>query len=251
MRAPVIHPLHVGDGERDRATFVMGAPPQPITIPFVMFYVEADGRRILVDTGVGSPEATARRHHPMSQGPEQTPLAALARLGVRPEDIDVVVNTHLHWDHCSNNHLFPRATIYAQRAELQYALAPLPLHVWAYDSDGLHEPSPLIPPFLRARLTLIEGDLEIAPGVTIWHTPGHTPGLQSVVVRGASGRYVIASDNVPLLDNLPGRHRPYFTPNGIHVDLSAYYRSFERIAAAGATILPSHDPSVLDRERYE
>lgn len=251
MSAPVIYPLHVGDGERDKATFVMGARPQPITIPFIMFYIRAGERHILVDTGVGAPEATAAHHHPMSQTAEQAPVRALARLGIRPEDIDTVINSHLHWDHCYNNHLFPNATIYAQRAELQYALAPLPVHLWAYDSDQLTGPSPVLPQFLKARLTLIEGDFEVAPGVSIWLTPGHTPGLQSVIVQGARGRYVIASDNIPLLDNLPGRHKPYFTPNGIHVDLLAYYRSFERIAATGGEILPSHDFRVLDRERYE
>src|SRR3972149_878825 len=128
----------------------------------------------------------------MAPPPEQRPLAALARLGIRPEDIDIVINTHLHWDHCYNNHLFPRATIYAQRAELQYAIAPLPLHTWA-----------------------------------------------------------LAGDNVPTYENLPGRFKPHFTPNGIHVNLEDYYRSWNRLARVGGEILPSHDARGLDRERYE
>lgn len=250
MGTPVIHPLMVGTGGRDRATFVMGAKSEPITIPFLMFYVRAGDHHVLVDTGVGAAEETLAHHHPMSQTPEQWPVAALARLGVRPEDIDIIVNTHLHWDHCYNNHLFPNARIYVQRAELQYAIAPLPLHTGAYDTIEFQHGEPTLPPFLRARLTLIEDDLELAPGVSVLLTPGHTPGTQSVVVHAAR-TYVVAGDNVPTYDNLPGRHKPHFTPNGIHVDLEAYYRSFSRVASLGGEILPGHDARILDRERYE
>jgi glyoxylase-like metal-dependent hydrolase (beta-lactamase superfamily II) len=239
-----------GTGGRDRATFMVGASSEPITVPFLMFYVEAGHRRILVDTGVGAPDDTLAHHHPMRQSPDQRPLVALARLGVRPEDIDVVVNTHLHWDHCYNNHLFPQATIYAQRAELQYAIAPLPLHRWAYDTLEYETGQVVLPPFLRARLTLVEGDFEVAPGVSVLFTPGHTLGSQSVVVQGRK-TYVLAGDNVPLYENLPGRFTPHFTPNGIHVNLEDYYRSWNRLARLGGEILPSHDNRVLDRERYE
>jgi len=250
MDHPVIYPLMVGAAGRDRATFVMFSKSETLTIPFLMFYIHVGRRHILADTGVGPPETTLPHHHPMTQTPEQRPAAALARLGVRPEEIDTVINTHLHWDHCTNNDLFPNATIYVQRAELQYAIAPLPLHAWAYDSIEFENGEPLLPPFLRARLTLLEGDLEIAPGVSVLLTPGHTPGSQSVVVKGEKKAYVLAGDNVPLYDNLPGRDTPHFTPNGIHVDLEAYYRSFRRIEAVGGEILPSHDSRVLDRERY-
>ncbi len=251
MDHPVIYPLSVGTGKRDRATFLMFSKSEAVTIPFLMFLIRVGTRHILVDTGVGAPEATGAHHHPMTQMPEQRPLAALARLGVRSQDIDTVVNTHLHWDHCSNNDLFPSATIYAQRVELQYAIAPLPLHAWAYDAIEYENGKVVLPPFLKARLRLIDGDLEVAPGITIILTPGHTPGSQSVVVRGETKTYVIAGDNVPLYDNLPGRYKPMFTPNGIHVDLEAYYGSWRRIEALGGEVLPSHDARVLDRERYE
>ncbi len=251
MDRPIIYPLMVGTGGRDRATFLMFSKSEAVTIPFLMFLIRVGKRHILVDTGVGAPEATAAHHHPMTQTPEQQPVAALARLAVRPQDIGIIVNTHLHWDHCSNNDRFPKATIYAQRVELQYAIAPLPLHAWAYDAIEYENEKVVLPPFLTARLKLIDGDLEVAPGITIILTPGHTPGSQSVVVRGEKKTYVIAGDNVPLYDNLPGRYKPMFTPNGIHVDLEAYDRSWRRIEALGGEVLPSHDARVLDRERYE
>jgi glyoxylase-like metal-dependent hydrolase (beta-lactamase superfamily II) len=251
MPAVTIHPILTGTGQRDRATFLVGSRSETITIPFLMFYVRTGDRHLLVDTGVGPAEATAAHHHPMAQTPEQSPVAALARLGVRPDEIDVVINTHLHWDHCYNNAVFPRATVYAQRREIQYAIAPLPLHVWAYDTIELDGDRPLLPPFLRSRLTLVDGEFEVAPGVSVIPTPGHTPGSQSVVVRAERRTYVLAGDNVPLYENLPGRFRPHFTPNGIHVDLESYYGSLARLAALGGEILPSHDARVLDRERYE
>lgn len=248
--SPVIYPLATGTGGRDRALFLMWAKSEPVTVSFLMFLVQVGDHNILVDTGVGEPAGTLAHHHPMEQAPEQRPAAVLARHGLRPEDIDIVVNTHLHWDHCYNNDLFPQATIYAQRAELQYAIAPLPLHRWAYDTIEYESGRVALPPFLRAPLTLIEGDLEIAPGVSLLFTPGHTTGSQSVVVQGRK-TWVLAGDNVPTYDNLPGRFKPEFTPSGIHVDLETYYRSFQRVARLGAEILPSHDLRVLDRERYE
>lgn len=246
----VIHPILAGTADRDRATFVMGAKPEAFTLPFLMFYVRAGGRHIVVDTGVGAPADTGTHHHPMAQTAEQRPLAALERLGVGAEDVEIVINTHLHWDHCFNNHLFPRAAIYAQRVELQYAIAPLPLHLFAYDAIERQGDRTILPPFLRAGLTLVSGDVEVVPGVRLLLTPGHTPGSQSVVVHGRK-TWVIAGDNVPTYDNLPGRFKPAFTPNGIHVDLEAYYRSWDRVAGLGAEVLPSHDDRVLDRARYE
>ena len=59
----------------------------------------------------------------------------LRQRGLEPGDIDVVINTHLHWDHCSNNALFPKATFYVQRDELGYACAPLPVHRQAYEKN--------------------------------------------------------------------------------------------------------------------
>lgn len=227
----------------------MGADAGPIELVFSMFYIRADGKHIVVDTGVSATEETAPHHHPMNRSAEQDPILALARVGVSADEIDIVINTHLHWDHCANNHLFSSAAIFAQRAELQFAIAPLPMHRLAYDEVQLDRGDCVaLPGFLRSRLTLVEGDLEVTPSVRILHTPGHTPGSQSVFVRG-SRSYLLPGDNVPFHENLPGGFET-FRPNPLHVDLESYFASMRRSLAGIDLLLPGHDHRSLDYSEY-
>ena len=156
----IIRPLHVGTIRRDKSIFTylrnMGTQMDG---PVLAWFLEGKGPRILIDTG-GHDPAEGELHPPYSRAPEQHPVARLAALGVRPEDIDVLILTHLHWDHASNLHLFPRARVLVQRDELRYAVAPLAPHRWAYESR---------PPLALAadRLEVLDGDAEIAEGVSV------------------------------------------------------------------------------------
>jgi N-acyl homoserine lactone hydrolase len=89
----------------------------------------------------------------------------LATLGLRPADIDLVVNSHLHFDHCGGNRHFAHCPLLLQAAELEAAHAP----VFPYqDFTGWNEPG--------LRYQSIQGDHTLAPGVELLTTPGHTPG---------------------------------------------------------------------------
>ena len=103
--------------------------------------------------------------------PEQILESQLARFGTTPEEIRLVVNTHLHVDHCGGNCFLPNARFVAQKRELAYALNPLPVHRPAYDLD-----------LSRMELDLIDGDAEIVDGMRVTPTPGHSPGSQAVLV---------------------------------------------------------------------
>ena len=89
-----------------------------VKIPAVywMFLIRGEGEIILVDTGPGEHAAWKRLHHDYDRTPDQEPVAALQRLGIVLGDIDVVINTHLHWDHCHGNHFFSNAVIRVQHA---------------------------------------------------------------------------------------------------------------------------------------
>jgi len=241
----VIRPLHVGTVTRDKSIFTylrnMG---QRIEAPLIAWYVEGRGHRILVDTG-GHDPTEVELHGPYSRTPAQDPVAALMACGVKPEEIDTVILTHLHWDHAANVHRFPKARLFVQREELRYAAAPLAPHRWAYQ----HHP----PLTLHSdRYEIIEGDLEVTEGVSVHLTPGHTPGLQGVAVRTPSRTYYIASDAVPLAEMWRAAERygaPHW-PGALHVDLEAYFRSLRRIEDLGDVILPGHDACVLDQREY-
>jgi len=246
MAELILRPLHVGTIRRDKSIFTylrnMGTQAD---FPVVCWYIEGRGHRILVDTG-GHDPALGELHPPYRQGPGQDPVSRLASLGVKPDDIDILILTHLHWDHASNIPLFPRARVIVQREELRYAAAPLDPHRWAYQS---------IPPLSLGLegFEVIDGDKDIAEGVSIYLTPGHTPGIQGVQVRAPSAVYFIAGDNVPLMENWNAEEKygvPHW-PNSIHVDLEVFCKTLRRTETLGDTILPGHDWSVLERIEYK
>jgi glyoxylase-like metal-dependent hydrolase (beta-lactamase superfamily II) len=98
-------------------------------------------------------------------------------------------------------------------------------------------------------MEVLEGDVEIVPGVRALLLPGHTAGSQGVLVNTAEGEFLIAGDLVPLYENWPGTEGQAI-PNGNHTDLRAYAASFKRLAALKATILPAHEPRVFDFKQY-
>lgn len=241
-------PLLAGTGPRDATFFLTGAEPDPIDAAFTIFYIESRGKRILIDTGFGSLEQTHAHHYPLVQEPGQHPVEALAGIGVAAEEIDIVVNTHLHWDHCGGNDHFPNAKILVQRSEMAYAVAPEERHRRVYDEVVLEEGRCVsIPNFLRARLTAVEGDLDLTEDVRLIHTPGHTPGSQSVLVRGQE-TYLLAGDNVPLYDNLNGGGE--LIPITSCTDFDAYMGSMKRALGMSTVTLPSHDHRVFDTAVY-
>ena len=240
-----IIPLKVGTLERDKSIMTyltdMG---KRVTLPAIIWFIEGGEKRILVDTGPSDPDGMGAFHKPYTRSDSEHPLAALNTIGIKPEDIDIVLNTHLHWDHCSNNHLFKNATFFVQKEELRFAIAPLPSQAGVYDSLFTGR----TPSFLKIHnYEVVEGDCEVIPGIRLLFTPGHTPGCQTVLVETAKGIYAIAGDTVPMFDNIANGK---LIPHGVHVNLEDCYRSFARLQSLGAIILPGHDEKVFEREIY-
>ena len=125
---------------------------------------------VLVDTGVGGPEDLLNNWRVVNVAAAD----ALAEIDMSPADISLVINTHLHFDHCGQNAVFKHAPFYVQRAELDRARRDAPdLAAW-FD-------------FMGARFELLDGDTEILPGLSVIATPGHTVGHQCVVLRAGDG----------------------------------------------------------------
>ncbi len=164
------------------------------------FLIRTPGSLVLVDTGAGS---TVEGPLSRSYGYRRDPglFEALAEDGCRAEDINLVINTHLHFDHCGGNTrkgvsgafepAFPRAVYAIQRRAWEFALDPP-----ESERESLVAESylPLEP---GGRLRLVEGDVQVAPAVEVLLTPGHTPGHQSVKVEGKKATLVILGDLVP------------------------------------------------------
>ena len=101
--------------------------------------------------------------------------AQLAQCGFTPEDVDAVINSHLHFDHCGGNKHLTRATTYLHRDELRQARTPEPFERLGYADKGFDHAG--------ATFSLLEGDVEFAKGIHLFHTPGHTVGHYSLLVE--------------------------------------------------------------------
>ena len=168
---------------------------------------------ILVDTGVGGPERSLVYWRCVNRSIAD----ALADHDLSPADVKIVVNTHLHFDHCGQNPVFKHAPFYVQRSELERARR---------DSSWLTDWFD----FAGARFELLDGDGEIAEGVRAVATPGHTVGHQSILVRGAGGEEVLIGDAAYTgefyRDPTPERAA---TRTGQAVDPEAWSRSLHRL----------------------
>jgi glyoxylase-like metal-dependent hydrolase (beta-lactamase superfamily II) len=150
---------------------------------------------VLVETGMGN--KLSERMIKFYGQPAQL-LANLAAEGVSPEDVDIVINTHLHFDHCGWNTVrdgsgkivptFPRAKYYAPEGEWQYARKPSERDAISYISDNY---DPLVE---SGQMTLLKGGEEIVPGISVKTFPGHTASMQGVIVRGSQNPHPLAQD---------------------------------------------------------
>ncbi|MFD6279500.1 N-acyl homoserine lactonase family protein [Streptomyces sp. NPDC060209] len=220
---------------------------ETLDIPLIMFVIQGGGAPVVVDTGADFARAVTHHGIRMEQTPEERPEAALRALGVDPADVGVVINTHLHWDHSSNNHLFPNARIIVQQREIDYASNPVPWHRRQFE----HLPE-LTAAWRRAedRIDPADGDAEVAPGVSVVALPGHTPGSQGVVVEAESTRYLLAGDCIDLYENWAGDAEDEHIPSGFFTDIVAYHHSLSLIEKLGCEVIPSHDPLVVERREF-
>jgi glyoxylase-like metal-dependent hydrolase (beta-lactamase superfamily II) len=164
------------------------------------------GRVIVCETGIGT-KLTEKQARQFRAWEPDGLLRTLARLGVRPGEVDVVLTTHLHWDHAGGftrrgpdgrvEPTFPRARHVVQRAELEFALDPDPRSRAGYMEDDL------LPAAEAGLLEVVEGEAEVLPGLVVRKTGGHTPGHQLIVVRASDDlACAITGDVVALRPNL-------------------------------------------------
>jgi len=238
MSSVKIRPLHIGTITRQKLIFYHWLEPGQLTeAPLISWYIEGSDKKILVDTGGGDPSKAHPKWLPYVREEDQSLENALKKIGLTCEDMDIVVTTHLHWDHCIGNDLFPNAEIIVQEEELKSARSPFPIAQYGYKKSIVED----------VDYAVISGDKKIAEGVELIFTPGHTYGMQGVLVEAETEKYFIAGDTFGIFKNLE-EDPPMIS--GIYVDLRKYYQSIEKITQLGAFILPGHDFKVFDREVY-
>jgi glyoxylase-like metal-dependent hydrolase (beta-lactamase superfamily II) len=198
---------------------------------------------ILVETGLGDKfDARFRDIYDVQHPP--TLLAGLDEAGVRPEDIHVVINTHLHFDHCGWNTrrvegktvpTFPRARYFVQRGEWQTAMNPSERERGSYIEE-FFQPT-------RVETEFLEGDAEIAPGIRVEVVPGHTRHMQCVRIESGKEYAYFISDLVPSAAHLA---YPWIMSLDLFPmeTLAAKKRLLPELAERRAVVVFPHDTNV-------
>ena len=211
--------------------------------PGCVYYIGGAAKMILVDTGVGDFDrvrAVRQRRGDrfyLKSKPEWDLATQLRTLDVEPDDIEIVISTHLHWDHVGGNTLFRQARFYAQKDDV-----PLALTGPRYAPHFFPEMAGCITA-VADRLVLLDGDAEIVPGVEVWKVGGHSPGSQVVAVDTEKGVVALANDVINKYENLeydwPG-------PTGNMWNIGDLLRAHARLKRQADIVIPGHDWKVWD-----
>jgi len=224
------------------SSLIAGADPsRRLDIAMMVWLLKGpNGHNVLVDAGFYR-EKFINQWHPTDF---TRPSEAVARAGVKPEDITDVIVSHVHWDHLDGIDLFLKARVWIQREEFEHHL----------DSTGkvkdraidAADATILAGIAREGRLMLVDGDdREIIPGIRVYTGGKHTFASQLATVKTASGTVVIASDNMYLYENL-ARHVPIAQT----LDTASNLRTQARMTTLASDqrfIIPGHDPEVFVR----
>jgi N-acyl homoserine lactone hydrolase len=188
------------------------------------FLIRGAGRNILVDTGCDAGSYAAGPMPPVEDvaSIEQN----LSRFDLEIKDMDAVILTHLHFDHVAFLHLFGHCPKFVQKRELRAALNPHPYFSNMY-----------VPAFFRdVKFEVIDGDMELFPGIEVALVPGHSIGSQAVIVNTEEGRAAVSgfccvAENFDI-DNM--------SIPGIHQDVQQAYDSMHKLLGLADIIYPNH-----------
>ena len=215
--------------------------PDRVAIPITCYLVRTSDAIILFDTGL-SPRALPglMRADPLCRFTEEDLLVnRLDAIGLEPKDVDLVVLSHLHFDHAGGAALFDTSELVAQQDEYSYAHYPAAFFASFYYRKNFDLPG--------YRWRLLDGDTELGPGVTALRSDGHTPGHQSLLVElPETGPVILAGDSCYWQRSIDEE-----IPPGVVWDPTRAMHAIKRLKTlarlTGGRIFPSHDPAFWTR----
>jgi glyoxylase-like metal-dependent hydrolase (beta-lactamase superfamily II) len=239
--APERHPLVKKEGllpfgYKERQFNSDGTFEPGLMVPVPVWFIDGEESKILIDTGLGDCEEIVRLQYRYGieyvarKSKEQDIVSGLAGKGLKPEDIDIVVLTHLHFDHIGNTELFRNARFIVQACEIPMLVSP-PRFATFYYREWSHKITQI-----SDRLTPIEGNLRLTKNVELVKLGGHSPGQMAVFVETARGKVCIASDFLYNYSNLREEW-----PIGPIWNMDEWIRGLRFIKGEADIILPNHD----------
>jgi len=205
-----------------------------------MYYwlIKTDKQNILVDVGVG-PDVGKRLTNYVP------PDVMLSKVGLKPSDIDTIIITHGHWDHVDALDLYKNAKVYIQRAAYRFTVEEGAEFAFfrRFGYPTKKDAFALLTLLWDGRLKLIEGNIELIPGIRVIQVDGHFPGLQLVVVETKEKPIILANDSMHFYANLEKDHAMglYFG------NMRDIVKAYETIRRLDGVPIPGHDPKVMDQ----
>jgi len=239
MTTFTLHPMVMGSKVFDKGMMTYQHDyGKSYTIPIYCWYIEGGDTKILVDTGEMHPIQSEDRERAIG-GSIVTFEDGLAQWGLTPDDIDIVIHTHLHNDHCENDYKCTNAVFYIHEKELEHIRNPHPLD-FRYLEDFIYEITE------NDQIRTVTGDTEIVPGIRVLHTPAHTEGGLSVAIDTSKGTAIITGFCCLLENFFPPKQvtamEMEVIPPGTHIDVNAAYDIMLKIKREADIILPLHEP---------
>ena len=237
-----VYAIRYGHHDRRSPDNFIGGDPHDLLQPlayFVWAIVSPHGSFVL-DTGFDRVTGEARGRtltRPVAEG--------LRAIGVDPDTVPHVIISHLHYDHCGNHDLFPRARYHLQDAELAYATGRCMCHAHQRLPFEVGDVTAMVRKVFADRVVFHDGDDQLAPGLTLHRIGGHSKGLQSVRVKTRRGHVVLASDATHLYAHVD-EGRVFPITYSVAETLEGYAR-LKKLADSPDHIIPGHDPQVLAR----
>ena len=241
-----LYGLRVGERDIQKSLmFFMEGFDETTVISYYFWCIKTEDKVVLIDTGFGPELAEERKVREY-----ESPKALLKQIGVEPEDVDVVLLTHLHWDHFGGYAYYPNAHFYVQDKEWRFATGKFSDTIVIrqfYDNQLLETGKQLME---ESRLTLIDNIFYPATGIQLLPLGGHTPGSQVIIVEGAETPVVFCGDLGYFYRNFEEDNPPMVNLD-IPECLEAYRLLRHLAASKEGVIIPGHDPVILDKfERH-
>ncbi|WP_347313916.1 N-acyl homoserine lactonase family protein [Thermodesulfobium sp. 4217-1] len=234
-----IHPIVLGSKSFDKSMmtyqFNYG---KPFVVPIYSWYLEGGSKNILIDTGEFMPlkskdrvDALGTKIYSFEEG--------LSKYNLTPEDIDIVIHTHLHNDHCENDSKCKNAIFYVHENELKQIHDPHPLD-FRYMEDFILDAEE------NNRIISLKGDADILPGIKMIYTPAHSPGGMSVLVNTEKGKVLITGfcvidENFNPPPNVMGMGMEVIPP-GTLINSYEAYDILVKVKEMADIIVPLHEP---------
>ena len=241
-----------------KSGLVYGAHNQGTTyLPFFYILIQNKDHNILFDIGYRNDEKDGQKDWSKLFGGTniEAPAEVLNKVNLTPNDIDIVILSHLHFDHAGNIDRFPNAQFYVQKEELDGWVSSLSLpdkvREWVWLATDIDHINDLMEVAAEYRLTLIEEDnFEVVEGIKLHQAKGHTFGTQAATVETKKGTYALAQDVVYTYENAVD-----YKPLGLGLDnieqLMSIHKVNQLVGGNVDFIIPGHDMAVFDKYQTE